>query len=88
MDIAVIREVLMKQPFPPFVLKMNDGRLFDIRHPDWVLLHSGHVTVFEDHGKRIIHLEPILIASLELNEPLQSATNGPIADPKTGSPDS
>ena len=29
MDIAVIR-VLLKQPFPSFVLTMNDGRTFEI----------------------------------------------------------
>jgi hypothetical protein len=75
MDIAVVRDVLLKQPFPSFALTMNDGRSFEIHHPDWILLHSGHVTVFRDGGKRIIHLEPILIASLELDEPVERAAD-------------
>jgi hypothetical protein len=72
MDIAVIRDILLKKPFTPFVLKMNDGRAFEINHHDWILLYSGHVTVFGEEGKRVIHLEPILIASLELSEPSET----------------
>ena len=68
MDIAVIRNVLIGRPFRPFVSTMNDGREFEIFHPDWIFLHPGHVTIVDEGNRRIVHLEPILIATISVDD--------------------
>jgi hypothetical protein len=35
-DVEPIREALRTQPFRPFELKMVDGTLFTVEHPDWI----------------------------------------------------
>src|SRR5262249_13122634 len=67
MDISVIRDTIQK--FRPFTLTMNDGREFEIRHPDWIFVNSGHVTIVDELNRRLIILEPILIASLSVEDP-------------------
>jgi hypothetical protein len=59
MDIDVIRKAVKDLPHRPFVLTMNDGREFEIFHPDWIFVYSGHVTIIDEPNKRATHLEPI-----------------------------
>lgn len=68
MDISVIRDTMQKVPFRPFILTMNDGREFEIHHPDWIFVYSGHVTIVDEANGRVVHLEPILIASLSVED--------------------
>lgn len=54
MTADTIRDCLKKQPFAPFVIHMNDGRHFEIKHPDFVAIHpeaSTEVIVFLPKGR-------------------------------------
>jgi hypothetical protein len=89
MDISVIRKAVQKLPARPFVLTLNDGREFEIFHPDWIFVESGHVTIMDEGNRRAIHLEPILIASLSVEDSPEAASDIDFNDdPKFGSPDS
>ena len=68
MDIAVICNVQIGCPLRPFVLTMNDGREYEIFRPDWIFLHPGHVTIVDEGNRRIVHLEPILIATISVED--------------------
>ncbi len=65
MDVNSIRDVVRQEPFRPFVLRMNDGREFRVPHPEWLAVRPFNV-IFEDEREFIIHLEPMLIASLQI----------------------
>ena len=41
------------QPFVPFRIRMADGRLFEVRHPDFVFVYPGVRTfVFLDYAEK------------------------------------
>lgn len=40
-----LREYLRRQPFVPFRIHTTDGRTFDVRHPDMVLVMSRVLVV-------------------------------------------
>lgn len=63
MNHETISDTLNKRPFRPFILQMNDGRTFPINHPDSVIASKRDVSlVLPDNS--VIHLEPLLIATL------------------------
>jgi hypothetical protein len=65
-DIAGIREVLHRQPFEPFAMRLADGRSLEVKHPDFVALTPRRIVVIADDevGSWSI-IEPILIVSLD-----------------------
>jgi hypothetical protein len=64
MDIAGVREVLHRQPFQPFVLRLADGRSLPVPHPDFVALGSRRIVVVAEDDTWTI-IEPLLIVSLD-----------------------
>jgi hypothetical protein len=68
MDTKQIREAVLARPFKPFTLRMNDGREFYIRHPEFVAVAPRVVFVFDDRTGVGTQLEPVLIASLQTEE--------------------
>jgi hypothetical protein len=63
MDIAGVRELMNRQPFEPFVIRL-DGRSLPIPHRDFVAVTSRRVLVgAEDDTWSIV--EPLLIVSLD-----------------------
>ena len=64
MDIAGVREVLHRQPFEPFLIRLADGRSLPVPHRDFVALTPRRVIVgAEDDSWAII--EPLMIVSLD-----------------------
>jgi len=64
MEISVLRRTVHAQPFRPFDLRMNDGREFDIRHPEFSSVDTDLVTILSERDGSSLYLEPALIASL------------------------
>jgi hypothetical protein len=73
MHVDAIRAVIRRAPFIPFLLRMNDGRVFNVPHPDYLAVSRRFVIFIDPETDAPIWLEPILIASLEFAEPPQSA---------------
>jgi len=40
-----LRKILKAQPFQPFRIHMNDGRHFDVRHPEMALLSRSFIDI-------------------------------------------
>jgi hypothetical protein len=45
MRLEEVRELLRKEPFQPFTLFVTDGRSFEIRHPEFVILSPSSVEI-------------------------------------------
>jgi hypothetical protein len=70
MNIEKIREVLNRNPFLPFSIRMADGRDITIHHPDFVALEpSGTelIAYLPDNSFKIIDLS--LVTSIDVFKP-------------------
>ena len=72
MDHRVIRDELRARPFRPFRLRLDDGRTFDVHHPDYLFVgpngkHVIHYDSANDDAMTI--LDPRLITSIEYLQP-------------------
>jgi hypothetical protein len=64
MDIAGVREMLHRQPFEPFLIRLADGRALPVSHRDFVVLTLRRVFVgAEDDSWSLI--EPLIVVSLD-----------------------
>lgn len=69
MDTDALRRVLRHEPFRPFMLRMNDGREYHVGHPEWLMVSAENVVFVDPSTENVIHLEPLLIASLHVSSP-------------------
>jgi hypothetical protein len=77
MDTRAIREAVLRRPFQPFTLRMNDGREFRLPHPEFAAVSRRVVVVINDAHPGGVWLEPVLIASIHFDgETPQSAVEG------------
>lgn len=72
-------EALARAPFEPFRIHMTDGKVYDIRHPEMVLLdrRSAHVGVTREvNGKWQIYDRFAMIALIHVVrlEPIQETS--------------
>ena len=64
---TTVREFTRASPFAPFVIQMNDGRRFEVHHPDYALVAPKGEKVFVyDKDENEFHLSALLIASVQL----------------------
>lgn len=83
MDMAGIRDVVKREPFRPFVLRLADGRALPVRHPDFVAFTPRLIIVgFEDNTWTVI--EPLLIVSIDSLPDSESGGNGKHRRRKSG----
>jgi hypothetical protein len=75
MDIAGVREVLHRQPFQPFVMRLADGRSLSVPHPDFVALGPRRIVVVAEDDTWTV-VEPLLIVSLDQSPPKGKGGNG------------
>jgi len=88
MNPAIIRDARLRRPFRPFFLKAKDGRRFPVLEPEHVLV-THWLLVVVNEADSLSHMypteiesleyadEPILIATLELDEPVERAAEIP-----------
>jgi hypothetical protein len=72
MHTDTIRQAVRRQPFVPFFLRLNDGRVFHIPHPEYIAVSRRTVIVIDATTEAEIFLEPVLIASLDPAQPPQT----------------
>jgi hypothetical protein len=76
MDINVIREAVLRQPFQPFFLRLADRRALEVRHREFVAVGRRRVIVINPQDEATSILEPLLIVSVEYAEDGHSSTGG------------
>ena len=56
-----LRDAVTEQPFLPFRIRMTDGRMIEVKHPDFVMVHPGDRTfVFYDYDRRTYRIIDLL----------------------------
>jgi len=67
MEVSAIRDTMHAQPFRPFRLRLADGRMLLVRHPDFIAVapEGRRVVVFNEPDGAMSILEPLLIVSVE-----------------------
>lgn len=78
-----IREFAQRRPFKPFRLTLTDGRTYDVRHPDLVMVGRSTVIVgvpaadeTEAVFDRAIHVDLLHIMEVELLNAPSGGTAG------------
>jgi hypothetical protein len=63
-----LRETLQASPFQPFNIRMADGRVFHVPHPDFLsLFPSGRLaTIYNDKGTASSIVDLLLMTELEI----------------------
>ena len=64
-----IKEVVKKQPFRPFVIKMTSGATFEVNHPEFFAVSPSYRRIYlvldEEHSEMI---DTLTIESVRLKE--------------------
>lgn len=66
MTIDHLRESVYRRPFSPFTLHLSDGRSFQVRHPEFVMMsQKGRVVAVATEGNVIQTIDTLMITSVE-----------------------
>jgi hypothetical protein len=61
------RATLHQQPFRPFIIRIADGRAFEVAHPDFVAQsHSGRTVIVIQPDDSYSVLDLLLMSELEV----------------------
>lgn len=83
MTAELLHMVLRRRPFRSFWIRMNDGREFEIPHPELAHLGIQSLTLADPKAEYIFHFDLRLIASIrETSKPETLPSNGG-QEPKT-----
>jgi hypothetical protein len=73
MDLQGLREALRREPFEPFAIRLADGRVLPVPHPEFVAVGPRRaIVIAQDNSWSVV--EPLLIVSLDYNG--QTGGNG------------
>ena len=65
MNAESIREYLRREPFEPFVIRMSNGEVYEIRHPECALVMKTKVIVGYPEEDRTVTCALVHINSVE-----------------------
>lgn len=65
MNAETIREYLRREPFEPFVIRMSNGEVYEIRHPECALVMKTKVIVGYPEEDRTVTCALVHINSVE-----------------------
>jgi predicted GH43/DUF377 family glycosyl hydrolase len=60
-----IREFLRREPFEPFAIRMSNGEVHEVRHPECALLMNTRVLVYYPEKDRSVYCALIHINAVE-----------------------
>src|SRR5438094_5852291 len=65
MNMDTIREWLNRQPFEPFVLRMSNGEVHEVRHPECMAIGKTRMAVSYPEQDRMVHLSLIHVNAIK-----------------------
>jgi len=69
MNAEAIQEVLRRQPFEPFEVRMSNGDAHPVRHPEFAMLLPSRLVVGDPVSDRLSILSLMHVAGLRMLEP-------------------
>ena len=70
MNVETLREFVRRQPFEPFVIRMSNGEVHEVLHPECLAIGKNRVVVTDPDTDRTVYCALIHINTVE---PLQAA---------------
>jgi len=65
MNADTIRDYLRREPFEPFVIRLSNGELHEIRHPECAFVMKTRVIVYYSNEDRSVTYALVHINSVE-----------------------
>ena len=65
MNMETIQEWLQRTPFEPFVLRLSNGEVHQVRHPENVAVAKTRIAIAYPEADRIVHCSLVHINSIE-----------------------
>ena len=74
MTVEQLKNVLHAQPFRPFTIHMGDGRVFFVKHPDFISRSaSGRTVIVHGDDETFSILDMLLVTEIEVHPPSREA---------------
>jgi hypothetical protein len=70
MNVETLREFVRRQPFEPFVIRMSNGEVHEVLHPECLAIGKNRAIVTDPDTDRTVYCALIHINTVE---PLQAA---------------
>ena len=64
-----IREFLHRQPFEPFVIRMSNGEVHEVRHPECIAVGKSRIAITDPRDDRYAVCSLIHVVSIEYLQP-------------------
>jgi hypothetical protein len=65
MNADTVREWLNRQPFEPFELRLSNGEVYQVRHPELLAIGKNRIIVVDPNTDRVIHVALVHVDSIE-----------------------
>ena len=65
MNMDTIREWLRREPFEPFAIRLSNGEVHQVRHPENVALGKTRIAISYPETDRMVHSSLVHINSIE-----------------------
>jgi hypothetical protein len=65
MNAETVREWLIRQPFEPFEIRLSNGEVHQVRHPELAALGRHKMAVVNPDTDRITHIALVHINSIQ-----------------------
>jgi len=64
MNMEMIREWLQRAPFEPFEIRLSNGEVHQVRHPENVALGKNRIIIVDPETDRAVHCALIHVNSI------------------------
>jgi hypothetical protein len=65
MNIDTIREWSNRRPFEPFELRLSNGEVYQVRHPEVVALGRNRIAIVDPETDRFVHVALVHINNIK-----------------------
>ena len=65
MNVETVREWLVRQPFEPFELRLSNGEIHQVRHPELAAIGRNKMVVVNADTDRVTHIALVHINSIQ-----------------------
>lgn len=69
MNMETIREWLRREPFEPFAIRLSNGEVHQVRHPENIALGKTRIAISYPETDRMVHCSLVHINSIEALQP-------------------
>jgi hypothetical protein len=65
MNAEAVREWVRRQPFEPFEIRLSNGEIYQVRHPELVAVLKSKIAIGDPETERFAHVALIHVNSIQ-----------------------